>query len=95
MEPELAVSKEGLVWNKRGESVGGSRLSRHHPYPARETSQQFVLVAVAVINKYVVIRTLCGDQRELKGNVDLTVVLNCRLYQPLAVTGLYIIIFII
>ena len=86
MEPELAVSKEGQVWNKRGESVNGSRLTRHHPYPARETSQQLALVAVAVINKYVVIRTLCGHQRELKGNIDSTVVLHSGLNQPLAVT---------
>ena len=83
MEPELAVSKEGLVCNKRGRSVNGSRL--HHPYPARETSQEPVLVAVAVINKYVVIRTFCGNQSELKGNINSTVVLNYGLYQPLAV----------
>lgn len=47
------------------------------------------MVAVAVINKYVVVGTFCGHHRELQGNIDLTVVFNCRLYQPLTVGVFY------
>ena len=95
MEPELAVSKEGLVCNNERRLSDRIRSSSSLAYPARETSQQSALVAVAVINKDVVVGTFRGHQRELEGNIDSTVVLQVGLYQPLAVTGLYIIIFII